>query len=433
MANWASSNERFVEVPGVVEIRWESDDPDYYVKPTDLFDQQAKNEGLPDWYGKKDKATTEQAFFTCNVCECDLKSVVTLRAHCKGTQHIRKALQKKKEYRDAQKLLKKKDEKSEEASTEDCKTLFSCLEKTSEPVVGLANITEYRSRSDPNATPFYHCNLDGCYDDQGDCKQMMEHIMVARHKQSWLRARTGSAPQFSSEVSQKIAEFTKDYQRDYTLIMEVTDDEKWKKCKRGTIRTPREEREERRSWGEEERLTREKEERRSRGKEERRSWEREEHKGGRSRMRDDREERRSWKREGTYDNESDSKRRRSGSREAPCRTHQDVPTSVEAAIKSLQRKVATCVKTRLERYYDGLPDTLPENRKLNDPEEYRKLAKHFSHKMRDSIQESYELYHRTMEGITLTLHDKDQINMEIDVFFEDKKVIEDSSTSSDDN
>ena len=160
MANWASSNERFVEVPGVVEIRWESDDPDYYVKPTDLFDQQAKNEGLPDWYGKKDKATTEQAFFTCNVCECDLKSVVTLRAHCKGTQHIRKALQKKKEYRDAQKLLKKKDEKPEEASTEDCKTLFSCLEKTSEPVVGLANITEYRSRSDPNATPFYHCNLD---------------------------------------------------------------------------------------------------------------------------------------------------------------------------------------------------------------------------------------------------------------------------------
>ena len=202
-----------MEVPGVVEIRWESDDPDYYVKPTDLFDQQAKNEGLPDWYGKKDKATTEQAFFTCNVCECDLKSVVTLRAHCKGTQHIRKALQKKKEYRDAQKLLKKKDEKPEEASTEDCKTLFSCLEKTSEPVVGLANITEYRSRSDPNATPFYHCNLDGCYDDQGDCKQMIEHIMVARHKQSWLRARTGSAPQFSSEVSQKIAEFTKDYQR----------------------------------------------------------------------------------------------------------------------------------------------------------------------------------------------------------------------------
>ena len=97
MAAWAVSSERFVEIPGIVEIRWVSDDPDYYVAPLDLFDEQ-KN-GLPNFYSKKDKKTTEQAFFTCNVCECDLKSVVTLRAHCKGTQHVRKALQKKKEWR----------------------------------------------------------------------------------------------------------------------------------------------------------------------------------------------------------------------------------------------------------------------------------------------------------------------------------------------
>ena len=62
-----------------------------------MFDEQKK--GLPDYYGKKDKQTTEQAWFTCNVCECDLKSVVTLRAHCKGSQHVRKALQKKKEFK----------------------------------------------------------------------------------------------------------------------------------------------------------------------------------------------------------------------------------------------------------------------------------------------------------------------------------------------
>ena len=87
------SDERIVEIPGIVEIRWVSDDPEFYREPIDLFDEQ-KN-GLPDFYGKKDKQTTEQSWFTCIVCECDLKSVVTLRAHCKGTQHIRKALQKK--------------------------------------------------------------------------------------------------------------------------------------------------------------------------------------------------------------------------------------------------------------------------------------------------------------------------------------------------
>ena len=45
MNDWASPEERFVEIPGIVEIRWVSDDPDYYVPPIDLFDEQ-KN-GLP--------------------------------------------------------------------------------------------------------------------------------------------------------------------------------------------------------------------------------------------------------------------------------------------------------------------------------------------------------------------------------------------------
>ena len=72
-----------------------------------MFDEQKK--GLPDYYGKKDKQTTEQAWFTCNVCECDLKSVVTLRAHCKGSQHVRKALQKKKEFKAKEKFKIEKD------------------------------------------------------------------------------------------------------------------------------------------------------------------------------------------------------------------------------------------------------------------------------------------------------------------------------------
>ena len=83
--DWTPSDERFVDIPGIVEIRWRSHDPDYYHEPIDLFDEQ-KN-GLP-----------EQAWFFCNICKCDLNSVVTLRAHCKGSKHVRKALQKKMEY-----------------------------------------------------------------------------------------------------------------------------------------------------------------------------------------------------------------------------------------------------------------------------------------------------------------------------------------------
>ena len=112
MNDWASPDERFVEIPGVIEIRWVSDDPEYYHPPIDLFDEQKK--GLPDYYGKKDKQTTEQSYFTCCLCECELKSVVTLRAHCKGIQHIRKALQKKSEYRKHQKMMKTAEEKPKE-------------------------------------------------------------------------------------------------------------------------------------------------------------------------------------------------------------------------------------------------------------------------------------------------------------------------------
>ena len=91
----ADAVERFVEFPGIVEIHWVSDDPSYYVEPRDLFEEQEN--GLHEWYGKKDMTTTEMAYFTCNVCMCDMRTVTTLRAHCKGTQHIRKVVQKEEE------------------------------------------------------------------------------------------------------------------------------------------------------------------------------------------------------------------------------------------------------------------------------------------------------------------------------------------------
>lgn len=39
--------------------------------------------GLPEDIGKKDKFSTLQAIFDCVVCDCELKSIKTLRAHCK--------------------------------------------------------------------------------------------------------------------------------------------------------------------------------------------------------------------------------------------------------------------------------------------------------------------------------------------------------------
>lgn len=233
MASWADPNERFVEIPGIVEIRWVSDDPDYYVAPIDLFDEQKK--GLPDFYGKKDKTTTEQAFFTCNVCECDLKSVVTLRAHCKGTQHIRKSLQKKKEWR----RQNVKNEPKLEVKTDTFRSLFDWLDQgTSEAVVGLEHITEYQSGRERDE-PYYHCSLEHCKDEQGGAEMMKNHMLTARHKQAWLEKKTGSFLKHQTEISQRIAEFTKDFRRDFRDMKVVEDREMWWKAKEGRIRVER--------------------------------------------------------------------------------------------------------------------------------------------------------------------------------------------------
>ena len=39
--------ETFVKVPGIIEIRWTSDDPEFFHPAADLFDQQAR--GIPEW------------------------------------------------------------------------------------------------------------------------------------------------------------------------------------------------------------------------------------------------------------------------------------------------------------------------------------------------------------------------------------------------
>ena len=40
MMDRASSDERFVDIPGIVEIRWVSDDPEFHKESVDLFDEQ---------------------------------------------------------------------------------------------------------------------------------------------------------------------------------------------------------------------------------------------------------------------------------------------------------------------------------------------------------------------------------------------------------
>ena len=505
MAAWADSSERFVEIPGIVEIRWVSDDPDYYVAPIDLFDEQRN--GLPDFYGKKDKTTTEQAFFTCNVCECDLKSVVTLRAHCKGTQHIRKALQKKKEWRV---MLKK--EAREVKTEERFKTLFEWLDQgTSEAVVGLEHVTEYLS-GDNRDIPYYHCDLEHCKDEQGEAEVMKNHVLTARHKQAWLEIKTGSFLKHQTEISQRIAEFTKDFKRDFRDMKVVEDRDMWNKAREGRIRGERagelkakrekvekesspggredqrgrdyEERGHRwreRSYGEERTFGRDRDNGRGESRKREDSFGREDESRGEKREYTEREpkykreesfrkreqeyrekeefrerdrkqeyreredmdrkrevyrERTSPKRErvressreveevtrsGNFDNWSTAMVKAdtsmaSTSSQAVSTTNQQ--RSVSEELDRLHRKVATKVMKILNKFYPGAEEFEPEMHKIGSPDEYSRLAKQFSHKLRKQIKESYEAYNGTLEGIILTGDHEQFIRTEVESYFE---------------
>jgi len=508
MAAWADASERFVEIPGIVEIRWVSDDPDYYVAPIDLFDEQ-KN-GLPDFYGKKDKTTTEQAWFTCNVCECDLKSVVTLRAHCKGTQHIRKALQKKKEYR---KRLKQ--EAIEAApKSENYRTLFEWLDQgTSEAVVGLEYVTEYLS-GDSRDVPYYHCKLNNCNDEQGTAEDMKNHLLSLRHKQSWLESKTGSFLRHQTEISQRIAEFTKDFRRDFREMKVVKDFSLWRTAREGRIRerqsnSSRVKKEyEESNWKRKSRDDEgynEREEKRRRVSNERDDFEternirdndsmgsyrtdrsikhetdryyyneerqfkyerersprerpmasdypyvkhessrdkgyhRDEHSYGcsnsdrrygdeeyreqRSRVYSDDSGIEEVSRTGNFSNwktatvkvDRDSNTATTSTQHEPQSKSQML---VEEEVDRLHRKVATKVMKTLNRYYPGSEDFNKDEYKIGSAEEYSKLAKEFSHRLRRQVKESYEAYHGTLEGIALTGDHEQFIRTEVESYFE---------------
>ena len=92
--------------------------------------------------------------------------------------------------------------------------------------------------------------------------------------------------------------------------------------------------------------------------------------------------------------------------------------SVSEEVDRLHKKVATKVMKYLNKYYPGAEEFEPAEHKISSPEEYSSLAKEFSHKLRQQIKESYELYHSTLEGIVLTGDNEQSIRTEVESYFE---------------
>jgi len=243
MLAWAPPEEKFVEIPGLIEICYKSDDPLFDRAPVDLYEEQLKGEGLSENHGKKDKQTSVQSYFKCMPCECDVFSVITLRAHCKGSQHIIKALRAKKEYNKSKNESSTSNRPPSRGAQDNAgpRDLYAALQDVRSAIVGLKFITEYTDPSEPNRRPFYHCGLPGCKDVQGPASEMAQHIVQLKHMGAWVQElgvqELGPAPR-ANQVIHFAGENAENLRDDYRRIKPVSDRDKYKLCSQKRIRGP---------------------------------------------------------------------------------------------------------------------------------------------------------------------------------------------------
>lgn len=99
-------------------------------------------------------------------------------------------------------------------------------------------------------------------------------------------------------------------------------------------------------------------------------------------------------------------------------TKEKKPVNVNGDNDRLHRKVAHTVMKNLNKYYPGSEEFDPSQPKIGNSKEYARLATQFSHSLRNKIEESFEAYNLTLEGIELTGDHELYIRTEIESHFE---------------
>jgi len=229
----------YVEMEGVMEVRWSSEDIDNQPPSIDFYRFQNETRHIPDDFCHKDKQTTLQAFFFCIVCECELKSIKSLQDHCKGTKHIRKACEKKRIIFDLPAQPKNapriKKLKRPQPRIDLNKSLKERLEDSAQPAVGLQFVEEYRNPDKKTDHRMYSCKLTGCKSAWGNSDDMYNHVIKYKHAKNFFKLMHPEdmriAGLSNAEVLAKAAEIDDDEERDYDVIIIVNDFERYKELR----------------------------------------------------------------------------------------------------------------------------------------------------------------------------------------------------------
>jgi len=113
------------------------------------------------------------------------------------------------------------------------------------PIVGLDNITEFWPLAgvctDLSKRPFYHCSLGDCYNEQGNSRQMMQHLVRKHHAEGWLKEKGISFPDNLEGVLTRCREIVENKVWDIRDMKMIVNESLWLKCKKAKLRLDKKE------------------------------------------------------------------------------------------------------------------------------------------------------------------------------------------------
>jgi len=229
----------YVEMEGIMEVRYSSEDVDYENIPEDFLAFQARVREIPHDFCQKNKETTAQAEFYCLVCNCPMKSLRPLRDHVTGTKHIKKACVKKRQMlglpMEPQNAPRIKKLKKERPWVDVGLTLAQRLQECGEPAIGLEYITEYTNPRKPADHPMYTCSLEGCKSAWGTSDDIFNHCIRTKHHKNFFKKLNPEDNRIAGLTNADILKEAAEYEdeqggsekRDYEVINIVRDYEKY--------------------------------------------------------------------------------------------------------------------------------------------------------------------------------------------------------------
>ena len=104
------------------------------------------------------------------------------------------------------------------------------------PIVGLENVTEFQTK-DGAKRPFYHCSLGGCCHDQGDSRQMFQHLITFHHVLTWAQENTDDVPEEEGKLIELCRTLVEgDHTNAFANVRTIVSDRLHEKCRKAKIR-----------------------------------------------------------------------------------------------------------------------------------------------------------------------------------------------------